>query len=391
MKTNLFLTLILSIVLPVAAAVALPTSFTVSRIAQGYELDVTVPPNNGWVVIMTTLSPPSASQVLLLGPNGYRRDITEWTPYTIDDDTEVVALGADGTVYFRRRERKSPTVLATVLMLRLSDRAPVPISSINLTDNPYDEVVVSATGDIGILRALERHRQGEFSVERVTRAGKITTPLKFRNRARQDNSHHTKIMFNPLGRLIVNRLTPVPRSRMNLNLPSRNQEECIVELDGGSHCKLVTGKSLLADGKKVEIEQFGIYRDNRSIYLVDSRTNQVLLARKYQKRFLNTFLATDGSSYIAQLGKFKNYEVLLDKLTLFTVNQQDASYDCASALKSVSAINFASLNVLDKHGSLILPVYLRDEARMALIQLVPNGVDSGIDGEVLGMCENNDS
>ena len=76
---------------------------------------------------------------------------------------------------------------------------------------------------------------------------------------------------------------------------------------------------------------------------MDSRNKQVLLARNYPKFFPNTFIATDGSSYIAQLGKFKNYEVLLDKLTLFTVNQQDARYDCATALETVSAITFASL------------------------------------------------
>lgn len=390
MKNPLVLTLMISIILPVAVAVASPTSFTVSRIAQGYELEVTVPPNNGWVVTTTTPSPNSPSQVLLLGPNGYRRDITEWTPYSYNDDTQIIALCADGTVYFRRRERKSPRIIATVQMLKTSESAPVTIASMNLADNSYDQVVVSATGDIGILRALKRYRLGEFSVERVTRSGKITIPLKFRNRARQDNSHHTSIMFNPLGQLIVNRLTPVPRSRMNLNMPPRNQEECIVEQDGGFHCELVTSKSLVGDGKKVMIEQFGIYRDKRSIFLVDSRSKQVLLARSYPDFFLNTFFATDGSSYIAQLGKFKNYEVLLDKLSLFTVNQQDASYDCVTALKTVSANTFASLDVLDKNGSLILPVSSRDHLRVILLQFVPNGVDARIDGDVLGTCEKTD-
>ncbi len=390
MKNRLVLTLMLSIILPVAAAVASPSSFTVSRIAQGFELEITVPPNNGWVVFTTTPSPNSASQVLLLGPNGYRRDITQWTPYSYNDDTEVIALSEDGTVYFRRRERKSPVIIATVQMLTARDSAPVPIASINLADNPYDEVVVSPTGDIGILRALKRYRLGEFSVERITKSGEINTPLKFRNRARQDNSHHTTITFNPIGQLIVDRITPVPRSRMNLNRPFRNQEECTIEQDGEAHCEVVTGKSLVGDGKKVMKDQFGIYRDNRSIFLVDSRSKQLLLARNYPNFFLNTFLATDGSSYIAQLGKFKNYEVLLNKLSLFTVNQQDASYDCATALKTVSANTFASLNVLDKNGSLILPVLSRDHNRVALLQFTPNGVDSGIDGDVLGTCEKTD-
>ena len=178
MKNRLVLTLILSIILPVAASVASPTSFTVSRIALGSELEVNVPPNNGWVVITTTPSPNSVSQVLLLGPKGYRRDITEWTPYSYNDATEVIALSADGTVYLRRRERKSPNIVTTVQMLKTSESTPVPIASINLADNSYDQVVVSATGDIGILRALKRYRLGEFSVERVTRSVEITTTLK---------------------------------------------------------------------------------------------------------------------------------------------------------------------------------------------------------------------